>query len=266
LSNDSTVITRDRSALWITINRPNDLNALTPEVIAGLNSACDEVEKDQSIRALVITGASGGTVENFSVGMDINFLGKCFADIDGIFIPFVTSVHKVLLRLESLTVPVIAAVNGFARAGGFEILVAADLVVIADEARIGDLHVASGLPPGAGATFRSRNKLGEQRAKALLFSAEMLTGKAAVAAGLALISVPRSELTDAVNNLIATFDKSPRNALAKTKAGFTQTQGLSNSQSWEVEIGLFREFLLNDSMAAEGFNSYKEGRKPNWLL
>jgi len=55
------------------------------------------------------------------------------------------------------------------------------------------------------------------------------------------------------------------NALAKTKAGFTQTQGLPNKQSWEVEIGIFRDFLLNDPMAAEGFNSYKEGRKPNWL-
>jgi enoyl-CoA hydratase/carnithine racemase len=255
LSTDSTVITRDRSALWITINRPDDLNALTPDVIAGLNAACDEVDKDQTIRALVITGSSGGTTENFSVGMDINFLGKCFADIDGVFIPFVTSVHKVLLRLESLEVPVIAAVNGFARAGGFELLVAADLVVIADEARIGDLHVASGLPPGAGATFRSRNKLGEQRAKALLFSSSTLTGPEAVAAGLAL----------AVNKLVSTFNKSPRNALAKTKAGFTQTQGLTNNQSWEVEIGLFREFLLNDPMAAEGFNSFKEGRKPNWL-
>jgi hypothetical protein len=50
-----------------------------------------------------------------------------------------------------------------------------------------------------------------------------------------------------------------------TKAGFTQTQGLTNKQSWEVEIGIFRDFLLNDPMAAEGFNSYKEGRKPNWL-
>lgn len=265
MSNDSTLITRDRSALWITINRPNDLNALTPEVIAGLNAACNEVDRDQSIRALVITGSTGGTTENFSVGMDINFLGKCFADIDGVFIPFVTSVHQLLLRLESLEVPVIAAVNGFARAGGFEILVAADLVVIADEAKIGDLHVASGLPPGAGATFRSRNKLGEQRAKALLYSAGSLSGPEAVAAGLALTSVPRNELMAEVNKLISTFNKSPRNALAKTKAGFTQTQGLSNNQSWEVEVSIFRDFLLNDPMAAEGYNSFKEGRKPNWL-
>ena len=265
MSNDSTVITRDCSALWITINRPNDLNALTPAVIAGLNSACDEVDKDQNIRALVITGSAGGTNQNFSVGMDLNFLGECFADIDGVFIPFVTSMHKVLLRLESLAVPVIAAVNGFARAGGFELLIAADLVIIADEARIGDLHVASGLPPGAGATFRSRNKLGEQSAKALLFTAGLLTGQEAVEAGLALKSVPRAKLVDEVNTLVTTFNKSPRNALAKTKAGFTQTQGLTNSQSWGVEINLFREFLLNDSMAAEGYNSFKEERKPNWL-
>ena len=50
-----------------------------------------------------------------------------------------------------------------------------------------------------------------------------------------------------------------------TKAEFTQTQGLPNTQSWEVEIGLFRDFVINDPMAAEGFNSFKEGRKPNWL-
>ena len=94
MSTNSTVVTRDRSALWITINRPDDLNSLTPDVIAGLNSACDEVEKDQNIRALIITGSAGGTAENFSVGMDIEFLGKCFADIDGVFIQRFTAGFK----------------------------------------------------------------------------------------------------------------------------------------------------------------------------
>lgn len=265
MSNDSTLIYQERSTLWIVINRPEDMNALTPSVISGLNSACDEVERDQSIRALVITGSPSESTQNFSVGMDINFLGECFADIEGTFIPFVTSLHKTLLRLESLPVPVIAAVNGFARAGGFELMLAADLIIIAEEARIGDLHVASGLPPGAGATFRSRSKLGEQKAKSLLFSSGMLTGAQAVEAGLALSCVPLSELKDTVDKLVSSFNKSPRNALAQTKLGFSKTQGLSNDQSWKVEIELFREFLLTDPIANEGYVSFKEGRKPSWL-
>lgn len=265
LSNDSTLIYQERSTLWILINRPEDMNALTPSVISGINSACDEVERDQSIRALVITGSPSESIQNFSVGMDLNFLDECFADIEGTFIPFVTSLHKVFLRLESLPVPVIAAVNGFARAGGFELMLAADFIIVAEEAQIGDLHIASGLPPGAGATFRSRNKLGEQRAKLLLFSSEMMTGAQAATAGLALSCVPLSELKNTVDKLVSTFNKSPRNALAETKLGFDKTRGLPNDQSWKVEIELFRSFLLTDPLANEGFNSFKEGRKPKWI-
>ena len=92
-----------------------------------------------------------------------------------------------------------------------------------------------------------------------------MTGAQAVETGLALSCVPLSELKDTVDKLVSSFNKSPRNALAQTKLGFSKTQGLSNNQSWKVEIELFREFLLTDPKASEGYVSFKEGRKPNWV-
>ncbi len=261
----SIVIHEDRSALWTTINRPEHLNALTPEVVAGINVACDRIDKDHTLRALVITGAPGSKAETFSVGMDINFLSKCFADIDGVFVPFLTSVHEMLLRLESLPVPVIAAVNGFARAGGFEILLSADIVVIAEEARIGDLHLSNGVPPGGGASFRSISKMGRIRAKSLLLMAEKLSGAEAVIAGLATYSVPRAELVDKVNWVVDSIKKSPRNVIAVTKKMFVATDGKSSAESWRIEMELIRDFLLNDPKASEGFNAFREKRSPEWL-
>lgn len=261
----SIVMHEERSTLWTTINRPEHLNALTPDVVAGINQACDRVEQDENLRALVITGAPGSKVETFSVGMDIDFLSKCFADIDGVFVPFLTSVHQMLLRLESLPVPVIAAVNGFARAGGFEILLSADIVVIADEARIGDLHLASGIPPGGGASFRSIAKMGPIRAKALLLTVEKLSGPEAVTAGLATYSVPRVELFDKVNSVVDSIKKSPRNVIAVTKKMFIATDGKSNAESWKIEMAFIRDYLLHDPKAAEGFNAFREGRTPEWL-
>jgi enoyl-CoA hydratase/carnithine racemase len=245
------------------------MNGITPDVVAGINKACDEILSDESLRALVITGASNAgledKMESFSVGMDIDFLKKCFADVEGVFFPFLTSMHQLCLRLESLPVPVIAAVNGFARAGGFELLLAADLVVIAEEAKIGDLHVLSGLPPGAGATFRARNRMGEQRAKLLLYSGSRLTGREAVEAGLAVQCVPRAELHNQVNAIVEQFKRAPRNAIAVTKAGFVKTDGLANESAWKVELEVFKDFILHDPMASEGFRSFTEGRKPAWL-
>lgn len=95
-----------------------------------------------------------------------------------------------LRRFEKLPALVVGAVNGLARAGGFEIILACDVVVVADHAKFGDIHLLFGVPPGAGASQRAARKLGDQRAKALMFTSMWFDSPRRLAWGLSLEAVP----------------------------------------------------------------------------
>ena len=120
--------------MTVVLDGPDSMNSLTPEALAGLEAALDIAESDLTLRAMVVT-ATGERA--FCVGMDIDFLGECFADPLGVFLPFLRRYDAVLGRLEGLGFPVIAQVGGLARAGGLELILACDFVVAADEARVG---------------------------------------------------------------------------------------------------------------------------------
>jgi len=207
------VVVEDRgAALWATISRPGALNALDEEVLDHLESALDRVRDDPTRRALCVTGSSTA----FSVGLDIDCLERGFRNHE-YFRQLLDRVNHLLGRFEDCPVPVIAAVNGLARAGGFEIILAADLAIAADEARIGDNHLQFGVIPGGGATQRAPRRLGTMRAKELIFTARWLDAAEATALGLVLDHVPKAELRAAVDALVARIADKPRGALAATK-------------------------------------------------
>ena len=141
----------------LTLNRPKALNGISFEMMDEIDAALDDLRADAGIKALVITGAGRA----FSVGADIGLLTDAFADEkNGRFRYFLERINASLLNLEALPIPVIAKVNGLARAGGFEIILCCDLAVVADEARIGDNHTMFGVMPGGGATQRAPRKIG----------------------------------------------------------------------------------------------------------
>ena len=253
--------TVDRQVLTIVLDGPESLNSLTPEVLHGLNDALDAAEADHSLRAVVVTGAGEKT---FSVGMDIDYLGGCFADPRGTFLPFLAAYHAVLRRIENLAVPVVARVNGLARAGGFELILACDFVVAADEARVGDIHVEFGVPPGGGSSQRAPRKLGDQRAKALLLTPLWLDGPRMVEWGLALASAPRADLDAEVGKLLDSLRGRSRAALAVTK------WLVNAAASTPLEDGLRQEremfALLHERIdeVAEGYRAFVEKRAPAW--
>ena len=248
---------RDRALWW---ELPDV--SLTPGLLDHLESALDQVSDDLSIRALVITGPQQEFDSIFSVGMNIDFLGECFADPAGVFIPFVTRYHALLHRMEELPVPIIAAVNGLARAGGFELLLACDFVFIAEEAKIGDHHLASGLPPGAGAAIRAQRIMGAQRAKELLFTAAWLTSAEAVESGIALRAVPRAGLHFEIAEFIKKMLTTSRTAIAATKLALIQAE--PTRAGCDAELALFADFVTNDPLASEGYRAWIEKRKPSW--
>lgn len=247
--------------MTITLEGEDTLNSLTPETIQGLNHALDQAEKDNSLRAVVVTGSGERA---FSVGMDITFLGQCFDDPPGTFLPFLRSYHQTLNRLERLPVPVIAQVNGLARAGGFELILACDLVIVADEAKVGDIHVNFGVPPGAGASQRAPRKLGDQKAKALLLTPKWLYGPEMVQWGLAIQSVPRAKLGHAVEGYLSSLRGSSRVALAITKSEIHAAQHLELEQGLELELEYSARFHAEVRDAREGYAAFVERRQPCW--
>jgi enoyl-CoA hydratase/carnithine racemase len=236
------------------------MNSLDPETVASLEVALGDAEADQDLRAVVITGAGDRA---FSVGIDIDFLGECFGDPAGVFLPFLDRLHALLRRIELLPVPVIARVNGLARAGGFELILACDLVIAAQDVRVGDIHLEFGVPPGAGASQRAARKLGDQRAKALMLTSMWLDGPAMVEWGLALNSVPREDLDAEVERILATLRGRSRPAIAVTKLAIGAAQSLPIEAGLRRERELF-EKLLETSDADEGFQAYVAKRAPHW--
>lgn len=252
---DPVLVQRRGAALWATISRPDALNALNEAVLDGLERALEEAGGDETCHAVCLTGEGPA----FSVGLDIHCLQRGFGD-SAYFRFLLRRVNRLLDRVEGCPVPVVAAVNGLARAGGFELLLAADLAIAADEARIGDNHLPFGVIPGGGATQRAPRRLGTQQAKNLIFTGRWLDGIQAAAMGLVLDHVPRAELTAAVDALVATLAAKPRGALAAAKRAINEGAALPLRAGVELETNAFFDYLDTDPEARDGFTRYLQSR------
>ena len=255
---------------WTVSERPNLLvatldgggaNSLDEDALRGLDALLDRVDAEEGVRALVLTGA-GST---FCIGLDLDLLGRAFDDHD-YFSDVVGRYHATLQRLEALPVPVIAAVNGTTRAGGFELLLACDLVVVADEAKVADHHLHFGILPGGGATARLPRQVGHQRAREILFTARWFSGPELVEAGLALRSVPVDELLPTALELAGAVADKPRHTLARLKALLLAQDGLPVREGCRLELEHFRRFLDEEPLADDGYRAFVERREPAWRI
>lgn len=244
----------------IVLDGPETLNSITPAVLDQLETVLDRAERESAIRVLTIRGA--GKV--FSVGMDLDFLGRCFADPQGVFVPFTERFHAVLDRVEALPVPVVAGVNGLARAGGLELLLACDLVVAADSAKVADHHIEFGIVPGAGATVRAVRKLGDQRARELLLTGRWYDGQEMVERGLAVSAVLPDQLDEEVRRVAASMSTRSPDCLAAMKRLVRVAGDLPQSDALAAERAEFARFHAEVADSAEGYRAWVEKREPVW--
>ncbi|MBW2370846.1 MAG: enoyl-CoA hydratase/isomerase family protein, partial [Deltaproteobacteria bacterium] len=162
----------------ITFNRPKALNALNSALIDEFSDAIDTVSQDSDIRALVLTGAGG---KSFVAGADISEL----ATLDTTKAKSLSAKgQNIICKLESLAIPVIAAVNGFALGGGCEIALACDFIYAAETAKFGLPEITLGLIPGYGGTQRLPRLIGKNLAKELILTGKMLSAAEAREVGL----------------------------------------------------------------------------------
>lgn len=193
-------VTFDGAVAELVLNRPSRLNAIDEEMLLSIRAGLQKVESDHSIRALVLR-AEGRA---FCAGADLAAAGSRLREPDAM------AEHAAMWRdvfdyLECLPVPTIAAVHGVAVAGGLELTLACDLVLLADDARIGDGHAKWGLLPSGGATQRLPRLVGRRHASWLLFSGELITATQALDIGLVNEAVPASELRDRARALARTI-------------------------------------------------------------
>lgn len=180
----------------ITINRPSKLNALNSATIQELSSALQQAEVNQSIRAIILTGAGE---KAFVAGADI-----------AEFAHFSVEQGKVLSQkghddlftcIESMRTPVIAAVNGFALGGGLELAMAAHIRIFSDKARVGLPETSLGVIPGYGGTQRLAQIAGKGIAMQMILTAEMIDAQAALSYGIATKVVPLEDLLPTAQKL-----------------------------------------------------------------
>jgi 3-hydroxypropionyl-coenzyme A dehydratase len=162
----------------IKINRPDALNAVNTDVIAELSRTIDIVSGDDSIKALIITGAGE---RSFCAGADITYM----VNIDPMKAEkYASSAQAVLNKIEKIDKPVIAAINGFALGGGCELALVCDIRIASSNAKIGQPEVTIGIPPGWGGSQRLTRIVGPAKAKELIFTGKMITAEEAAQIGL----------------------------------------------------------------------------------
>ncbi|WP_312634211.1 enoyl-CoA hydratase-related protein [Oscillibacter sp.] len=194
-----------------TINRPEALNALNSTVIEELSALVNEIENDNALRALVITGEG----RSFVAGADI--AEQCPLDLAG-GRAWGRRGSALFRKIELLEIPTIAAVNGFALGGGCELAMACDIILASEKAKFGQPEVGLGITPGFSGTQRLARRIGAARAKELIFSGKMIKADEAKEVGLVNAVHAPEALMDAALEMAQSFAKNAPIAVKYSKA------------------------------------------------
>jgi enoyl-CoA hydratase len=242
----------------VTINRPKVLNALDIPTLLALEDAWSRIEADPAAQVIIITGAGERA---FVAGGDIADLKSR----DGLrhYEEFGEVVHRVFRRIELCDKPTIAAVNGYALGGGTELILATDIRILADSARLGLPEITLGLFPGAGGTQRIIRQIPLCRAKEIMFTGEQISTEEAVAIGLANKVVPKADVMTAARDMANKMvSKSPLILkLLKRTLNSGGEMPLSAALAHEqAMIGL----VLDTADSKEGCTAFLEKRAPKF--
>ena len=190
------VVTREENTAVVAFGRPKVLNALNYDTMVELSAAIDELGSDPGVRCIILTGMGE---KAFVAGADINELRAIPSAAQGA--EFAAWGQAILFKIENLSKPVIAAINGYALGGGCELAMACDIRIAADTARLGQPEINLGIIPGYGGTQRLPRLVGKGRAKLLILSGDMISAQEALRIGLVDMVVPAAELMDTATEL-----------------------------------------------------------------
>ena len=238
--------------MTVTINRPEAKNAINKAVAQGIADAMDKLDSDNAIRVAIITGA-GGT---FCAGMDL----KAFVSGE---LPFVEGRGFAGFVERLPRKPLIAAVEGYALAGGLEVAIACDLVVTADNSKFGIPETKRGLAAGAGGRIRLPKQIAPRIAMELALTGDFIDAARALQLGLVNQVVPAGTALEGARALAKRIAANGPLAVAVSKRVIIESADWSAEEMWKKQGEIVSPVFASED-AMEGSIAFAEKRAPNW--
>ena len=252
MTDQAVIVSEADGIITITLNRPQAKNAVNKAVAEGVSNALDKLESDSALRVAIITGA-GGT---FCSGMDL----KAFVSGET---PVVEGRGFAGLCEHTLAKPLIAAVEGYALAGGFEIAISSDLIVAAEDATFGIPETKRGLVAGAGGLVKLPKQVSPRIAKELALTGDFFTSSRAYELGLINRVVPSGTALEEATVLARKIANNGPLAVSVSKQVIDGAQDWSNATMF-AEQAVLMEPIFNSEDAIEGATAFAEKRAPVW--
>ncbi|MFL1407085.1 enoyl-CoA hydratase/isomerase family protein [Marinobacter sp. M1N3S26] len=254
------VLEVDHHVAWLTLNNPDRLNAMTMALLRDLRDAVLAVQADTGVRCLVLQGAGRA----FSAGGD---LAGFKHDIDEgdqeSFLARLRFAQAVFDLIDGLKLPVIAAVNGYAIAGGLELLLCCDVVFAAESARIGDGHIKYGVIPGGGSSVRLPRKVPPNIANQMLLSGEIYPADQLREWGLVNAVFEDERLRDEVAEFASQLARRSPFAMCLIKKVVTENRTRSVAEGLSAELDTFALYARHPDFE-EGLRAFSEKRLPDY--
>lgn len=257
MTHQNILVERAGGLAVITLNRADKMNPLDWRTVRELRDATAILERDADVAVVVMTGAGRA----FSAGGDLAGYVQLYRS-PGEFRAFLQDLHDLLAAFEASEKIYVAAVNGFCVAGGLELMLACDLVLAAEGAKIGDGHLNFGQLPGAGGSQRLPRAIGALRAKHLMLSGELLPARECERIGLVGEVVPDAQLMARAREIAASL-------LDKSRAGLEGMKHLVNAgmqrsleEGLALEMDYVHRYATTDPDATEGLLAFGDKRRP----
>jgi enoyl-CoA hydratase len=251
---ENVIVEKDDSIAVLTLNRLQQLNALSYDLVKDLSLAMQDLDHDDEVRVMIVTGGE----KVFAAGADI----KEMADQG----PFDARIQERLVyrdRINRIAKPVIAAVSGFALGGGCELAMSCDIIIASETARFGQPEVNLGIIPGSGGTQRLTQTLGKYRSMEMVLAGETMSAADAERFGLVNRVVPVELLLDEAKNIAKKIAAKPVLAVKAAKEAVLKSANTGLDEGLEFERKSFYLLFASEDRK-EGMKAFLEKRKPEF--
>ena len=238
----------------VTVNRPASLNALNSQVLDELECTLYGVEQDPAVQVVIVTGAGE---KAFVAGADIKEMAQ-MNSFEGH--RFAQKGQRVMLFIEKMAKPVIAAVNGYALGGGLELALACDMIYASDNAKLGFPEVTLGIIPGFGGTQNLARLIGPNKAKELVLSGRIIPAQKAQAWGVVNEVFPQADLAAKAMELAKEIAKNGSVGVGYAKNAIVNGLNMTKEDGFRYESSLFGVLFATEDQK-EGMGAFVEKRK-----
>jgi enoyl-CoA hydratase len=251
---ENVIVEKDGAVGVVTLNRPQALNALSYALVKELSLAMQALDQDAEVRVIIVTGGE----KVFAAGADIKEMAE-----RGPFDELIQERLAYRDKINEISKPVIAAVNGFALGGGCELAMSCDIIVAAESARFGQPEVNLGIIPGSGGSQRLTHVLGKHRAMELILTGDMLNAADAERLGLVNRVVPGELCLEEAKNIARKIAAKPQLAIKAAKEAVLKAANSALDEGLEFERKSFYLLFASEDRS-EGMKAFLEKRKPEF--